>query len=342
MLKNTYRIFLSSNNALRFSSTLFSKGSVLPMPSAAIILANNKWVNVNAIKGTGKGGRILKGDVLEFLKKNKSSTQATTTSSITTSSIQTQQQGTKKPQPPSYTDIPTSQMRRVIATRLLDSKQNIPHFYATADAALDNFLTFVKPKLKVSVNDFIIYCAARALEKVPECNVVYDTKEGKHKQMESIDISFAVATETGLITPIIPRTNTLSLEKLSAKVKDLSTRARENKLKPEEFQGGTFCISNLGMFGVDHFAAVINPPHGMILAVGGPIVQPKENIRIYDLDALSDGLNNNNNSSTEIAFGTFISITSASDRRAIDDSDVARFLSALKEEISLINTPIVK
>jgi pyruvate/2-oxoglutarate dehydrogenase complex dihydrolipoamide acyltransferase (E2) component len=305
------------------------------MPSAAILLSNNKWVKPTDIKATGRGNRLLKGDVLAYLKNNKPGA----TPSAKPQQQQQQQQGAKKPQAPSYTDIPTSQIRKVIASRLLESKQTIPHFYATTEASLDNFLKYVKPKIKVSVNDFIIYAASRALERVPECNVVYDAKAKEHKQMENIDISFAVATDKGLITPIIPKTNTLSLEKISAKVKDLSTRARENKLKPEEFQGGTFCISNLGMFGVNHFAAVINPPHGIILAIGGSTVKPKESLKTNDLDAFADNLSKDN--AKDVEFGTFVSVTAASDARAIDGATVGKFLYALKEELSLINTPIV-
>ncbi len=311
----TRRVFTS--NTRNYASTVAHGAPV--MPSAQILLLNNKWVKQTDIKGTGKGGRILKGDVLAFLKTNKPGAKTET----------------KKPGVPAqqYTDIPTSQIRQVIARRLLESKQTIPHFYATVEAPLDTFLTKVKPKLKVSVNDFIIYCASRALERVPECNFVFNNKKQEHEQMKNIDISFAVATDKGLITPIIGNTNTLSLEKISARVKDLSGRARENKLKPEEFQGGTFCISNLGMFGVNHFAAVINPPHGIILAVGGSTVKPKNSEPMLDLDAFADNVTETG----PVEYGTFISITAASDARAVDPATVGKFLQALKEELSLEN-----
>lgn len=325
------------NNTARLLSTVPS-GSAPLLPSVAVLLMNNKWVKATEVKATGKGGRLLKGDVLNYLKHNKPPTQGAI---VSQKMAHPPTQSARKQSAPIYTDIPTTQMRRVIASRLLESKQNIPHSYMTIEAPLDNFLNHVKTKIKVSVNDLIIYCAARALEKVPECNSVFNAKEGVHQQAKTIDISFAVATEKGLLTPIIPRTNTLTLEQISAKVKDLSTRARENKLKPEEFQGGTFCISNLGMFGVNHFSAVINPPHAIILAVGGSTTKPKNSVPVDDLDAYADNVTSSKEKATDIEFGTFISVTAASDSRAVDGATVARFLRVLKEELSLINTPLI-
>ncbi|KAL0489130.1 dihydrolipoyllysine-residue acetyltransferase component of pyruvate dehydrogenase complex [Acrasis kona] len=297
------------------------------MPSVAILLANNKWVKPELIKGTGKAGRLSKGDVLLFLKNNKEGQ--------TQPQSQPQQPSKpSKPTPQKYTDVATTKMRKIIATRLLESKQTIPHSYMTVEACLDHFLTNIKPKIKVSVNDYIIYCVAKALEQVPECNAVLDPKNGSHEQKEQIDISFAVSTDTGLITPIVKNTNHLRLENLSERVKDLSGRARQGKLKTDEFQGGTFCISNLGMFGVSNFAAVINPPHAVILAIGGGIKKPKTPNMTLDLDDFADGYIQNPTSVKDIEYGTFISITAASDTRAVDGATVGRFLSALKNEIS--------
>jgi pyruvate dehydrogenase E2 component (dihydrolipoamide acetyltransferase) len=166
-------------------------------------------------------------------------------------------------------------MRQVIAKRLLESKQTIPHYYLTVEIEVDELLRLrtqlngmlAKEKLKLSVNDFIIKAAALACSEVPEANSSW--QESFIRQYSSVDVSVAVSTEAGLITPIVFDAGKRGLRDISLKVKELAAKARDGKLQPAEFQGGTFTISNLGMFGIKSFAAVINPPQACILAVGG-------------------------------------------------------------------------
>ncbi|KAK9814941.1 hypothetical protein WJX73_002559 [Symbiochloris irregularis] len=187
------------------------------------------------------------------------------------SSQQPQQKPAGKQQP--YTDVPNSQIRKIIAQRLLDSKQKIPHLYVRADADIGK-LTEMRSSLKeqgmkLSVNDFIVRAVALALKQVPNANAAWDDKAEQVRAGASVDVAIAVATDKGLITPIVKAADTKSLQQISKEVKELASRARANKLKPDEFQGGTFSISNLGMFGVDFFSAIINPPQACIMAVGG-------------------------------------------------------------------------
>jgi len=172
-----------------------------------------------------------------------------------------------------YTDIPTTQVRRIIAQRLLESKSTIPHLYLSADVELDRIASlreaFKSQGVKISVNDCVIKAVALALAEVPAANAKWDAVEEKLAASPSVDISIAVATEGGLITPIVKNADGKTLSTIAGEVRDLAGRARENKLKPEEFQGGSFSISNLGMFGVDQFYAIINPPQACIMAVGG-------------------------------------------------------------------------
>lgn len=173
-----------------------------------------------------------------------------------------------------YTDIPTTSMRKIIASRLTESKQQIPHYYVTVEINMDktNKLREVlnksaEGKYKLSVNDFVIKASALALKSVPEVNSAW---QGDFiRQYNTADICVAVATPAGLITPILTSAESKGLSTISSQVKDLATRARDGKLSPQEYQGGSFTISNLGMFGVSNFTAVINPPQSCILAVGG-------------------------------------------------------------------------
>lgn len=175
-----------------------------------------------------------------------------------------------------YTDTPSSNMRKVIAKRLTASKAEVPHLYASIECEIDAMLAF-RSALKrdmgvtVSVNDLVIKAAALALRDVPEANAQWSTATQSIRSGRAVDISVAVATPTGLITPIVTGADKRGLDSINSTVKDLATRARDGKLKPEEYQGGSFTISNLGMFGIAEFSAVINPPQACILAVGGGI-----------------------------------------------------------------------
>lgn len=238
-----------------------------PSPAVSHLLSNYVIKDVADIPATGPRGRLLKGDVLAY---------------IATKNIPKAQQSAPTPkaapketlQPSSgYTDIPTTSMRRIIAQRLGESKSTVPHSYTSRDismGAVNKLRQTLKNEydIKVSVNDFVIRACALALRDVPEANVRYNPKldDGVEK-VKDIDISVAVATPTGLITPIVKNADQKGLKIISAEIKDLAARAKINKLKPNEYQGGSFSISNLGMLGIKHFTAIINPPQACILAV---------------------------------------------------------------------------
>lgn len=231
--------------------------------------------------------------------------------------------------PPSmYSDTAASSMRKVIARRLTESKSTVPHFYTSIEIPLDNVLGLRKVlvkdfETKVSVNDFIIKASAMALRDVPELNATYDVKTQSQRSFSSVDISVAVATPGGLITPILPASHRMTLTEISGKVKDLATRARDNQLAPEEYQGGTFCISNLGMFGISEFSAVINPPQGAILAVGGgerKVVPGKMNLESGEKE--------------KPGIATLMSARLSADRRVVDEATAGLFMSALREYLN--------
>ncbi|KAG6548622.1 hypothetical protein Mapa_009776 [Marchantia paleacea] len=239
-------------------------------PSVRRYLAES-GLDAASLQGTGPHGMLLKGDVLSAMKSGSPQTKSP-------SAAPTKPAASKSSTLPAssdlgYIDLPTSQIRKIIAQRLLESKMGTPHLYLSADAILDPTLALRKSMkekhgISVSVNDFVIRAAALALKAVPEANAFWDDKAGDVSSNKSVDISIAVATDKGLMTPIVRNADQKSLSEISAEVKSLAERARAGKLKPQEFQGGTFSISNLGMFQVDRFCAIINPPQACILAVG--------------------------------------------------------------------------
>jgi pyruvate dehydrogenase E2 component (dihydrolipoamide acetyltransferase) len=227
-----------------------------------------------------------------------------------------------------FEDVPNSSMRKIIARRLTESKRDVPHFYTAVEVELDNLMKLRKElvskhDIKISVNDFIIRCAALALRDVPEANGTYDPKTDSVKLHDSIDVSIAVAIPAGLITPIVPNTDKLGLSEITNKVRDLAGRAREGKLQPEEYQGGTFCISNLGMFGIDEFSAVINPPQAAILAVGGGTrrIVPTPYVQGAEKQA-------------KPSIKTIMTAKLSADRRVIDEATASLFLSAFNHYIT--------
>ena len=227
---------------------------------------------------------------------------------------------------PAYIETPLSNMRKVIARRLAESKRDAPHFYLTIDCAIDELLKVRKQlngrspegegAYRISVNDFVIRAAALALRQVPAANASWSDTGLRLYQV--VDISVAVAIPDGLITPIVRNADHKGLAEISREMKDLAARAREGKLAPEEFQGGTFSISNLGMFGIKEFAAVINPPQGCILAVGAGEQRP----------VVSDGA---------LAVATVMSCTLSIDHRVVDGTVGAELLAAFKR---LIEDPL--
>src|SRR3546814_171115 len=222
----------------------------------------------------------------------------------------------------SYRQEPLSSMRKVIAKRLTESKQQVPHFYLTVDCRIDELLDFRKrlnsrsDDYKISVNDFVIRAVALALKKVPAANASYD--ESGLLFYQHADVSVAVATPAGLITPIVKAAEGKGLATIANEMKDLAGRARDGKLKPEEYQGGTFSVSNLGMFGIKEFSAVINPPQGCILAVGAGEQRP----------VVKDGA---------LSIATMMSCTLSVDHRVVDGAVGAEFLAAYKK---LIEDPL--
>lgn len=220
-----------------------------------------------------------------------------------------------------FVDIPVSNVRGVIAKRLLESKTTIPHYYLTVDCNVDKIVelrgkfnkSLEKAGKKLSINDFIIKAAATACKKVPECNSAW--LGNNIRQFDSVDVSVAVSTDNGLITPIVFRADRKGIEDISTDVKSLAAKAREGKLQPQEFQGGTFTVSNLGMFDVTHFAAIINPPQSCILAIGG-----SQKRLVID-----------ENSEKGFKESTFISVTLSADHRTVDGAVGARWLQYFRK-----------
>lgn len=276
-------------------------------------IAEQKGVDLKLIKGTGPNGRIVRADV----ESAGASGPASAPRPVLGSGAGMEAKVLADKLGMAYDAIPNSGMRKVIARRLSESKQTVPHFYLTVDCRIDELLA-LRAKVndnagvKISVNDFIIRAVALALKKVPAANASWT--EEAILQYKNCDISVAVATPTGLITPIVKRAEDKTVGAISNEMKDLAARARDGKLKPEEFQGGGFSISNLGMFGVKDFAAIINPPQGCILAVGAGQQQP----------VVENGV---------IVVGTVMSCTLSVDHRVVDGAVGAQFLAAFKELI---------
>eukprot|EP00127_Corallochytrium_limacisporum_P006873 Clim_evm88s236 gene=Clim_evmTU88s236 len=242
-----------------------------------------------------------------------------------------------------YVDLDVTNMRKVIAQRLTESKFTIPHAYMTKEMNLDNILSLREQMkenfgVKVSVNDFVIRSVAAALRLNPACNVLWDGQRAL--QQENIDVSVAVATDGGLITPIVFGADRMTVPEIGAAVKELAAKARANKLQPQEYQGGTFSVSNLGMYGVKEFTAVINPPQACIMAVGGsrvvpePVHKPKGAATLEELDwALDDSSSGAvfDQSSvrlteSDIHMVTKMNVTVSFDSRAVDSNDARSFL----------------
>jgi len=277
-------------------------------------IAKSKDLNLNSISGSGPYGRIVKADVEVSIslpsKDTVTTTMAKSASSETVKSLYKERV---------FIEIELDGMRKVIANRLTEAKQTIPHFYLRKSVNLDKLLKIrtemneglADKDTKISVNDFIIKASSLALQDVPKANVVW--AEDRILQMKASDVAVAVSVEGGLFTPVIFDSENKSLSSLSSEIKDLASRARDRKLLPSEYQGGSFAISNLGMMGVENFDAVINPPHGSILAVGAGVKKPI---------VLDDG---------SVSVATIMSLTLSVDHRAIDGALGAEFLSKITQ-----------
>ena len=311
-----------------------SSGERVKASPLARRMAQQAGIDLTQLKGSGPQGRIVKADIETAMEKGEAKAApeeaapapaaaaeagAPPTAAAPGGKAFADQLGME------YEQEKLSGMRKTIARRLSESKQTVPHFYLTIDCEVDELLKVRKElnaragdsgDYKLSVNDFVIRAAALALKKVPAANASWD--ESGLLYYKHADISVAVATEGGLITPIIKQAETKGLQAISSEMKDLAGRARENKLAPEEYQGGTFSVSNLGMFGIKHFEAIINPPQGCILAVGAGEQRP----------VVKDGA---------LAVATVMSCTLSVDHRVVDGAIGAEYLAAFKK---LIEDPL--
>ena len=280
-------------------------------------LAREQGIDLTGVEGSGPHGRVVKRDLDAAPKAEaKATTSAPPVAARTPLPAQRSTKGGVVVQP-------LSQMRKTIARRLTESKQTVPHFYLTIDVDAQPIMdarAVLNEALgdtgKVSVNDLLIKAVAIALRRVPECNASFMGTELHFHQV--VDISVAVAVADGLVTPVVRDADKLGVVAISEQVKDLAKRAREKKLKPEEMQNGTFSISNLGMFGIESFSAVINPPEGAILAVGA----------VRDEPVVKDGA---------VVPGKRMRMTLSCDHRVVDGAVGAKFLAALKK---LLEAPI--
>ncbi|CAN0923313.1 Dihydrolipoyllysine-residue acetyltransferase component 1 of pyruvate dehydrogenase complex, mitochondrial [Linum grandiflorum] len=296
-------------------------------PSAKMLISQH-GLDVSSLNPSGFDGTLLKTDVMEAIRSGKGSKSKSETKEKVAPSPQKSQPPSSTTPPlhsDSFEDIPNSQIRKVIAKRLLESKQSTPHLYLSTDVILDPLLAFRKEfkdnhDIKVSVNDIVIKAVAVALKNVPGANAYWSDEKGDIIPCDSVDISIAVATDKGLMTPIIKNADQKSILAISLEVKQLAEKARTGKLAPHEFQGGTFSISNLGMYPVDQFSAIINPPQAGILAVGrgNKVVEPVVG---------SDG-------TLVAAVVNKMILTLSADHRVFDGKVGGAFLSALRSNFS--------
>lgn len=284
-------------------------------------IAADEGLELSGLSGSGPRGRIIKRDVEAALASGGARKPAEATPAAAPSAAAPAPQIDDATLPP-YEEIANSSMRKVIAKRLSESKQTVPHFYLTVDCELDNLLALRKElnsrsdDYKISVNDFIIRAAAIALGKVPAANAMW--AGDSIRRFSRADISVAVSIPDGLITPVIRDAGSKGLVAISNEMKALAAKAREGKLIPEDYQGGTMSVSNLGMYGIKNFSAIINPPQGCILAVGAGEQRP----------VVKDGA---------LAVATVMSCTLAVDHRVIDGALGAEYLAAFKP---LIEDPV--
>lgn len=287
--------------------TNFSSNERIKASPLAKRIATNENVSLSQVNGTGPNGRIIKNDVLEFIASGSSGK-------------------VLRRNPQEFYALKNSNIRKVIAKRLLESKQNVPHFYLSCEFNIDNLLEMreiinaeapkdenLKPAYKISVNDLVIKATALALRDVPNANSSWS--DDAILVYNNVDISMAVAIDGGLITPIIKNADQKTLQQISKETKELAKKARDGKLQPEEFQGGSFSISNLGMFGIDNFNAIVNPPQSCILAVSQAVRKPVV------------GKND------VISIATLMNVTLSSDHRSVDGAVGAEFLKALRKYI---------
>ncbi len=274
-------------------------------------IARERGVEISQIVGTGPQGRVVRRDLEAFIASGAVATPTATPTLSASSELAKQEYSS------SYVTVPHTGMRRAIARRLTESKSTVPHFYVTADCKVDALLELRKSinessPVKISVNDIVVKAVASALMDVPESNVVWNA-EAMHKY-ESADIAVAVTTDGGLLTPVIRGVEKRSLSNLSMEISELAGRARAGKLRQEELEGGSFAVSNLGMFGTKEFTAILNPPQSGILAVGA--ASPRA--------IVEDG---------QIVVANIMTVTLSADHRAVDGALAAQWLAAFVKRI---------
>ena len=298
------------------------KGSRVFVSPLARRLAAEKGVDLSALQGSGPHGRIVKADVeAAQAQPARAASAAPATASAAMPAGPATETILKMYEGRDYQEVELDGMRKTIAARLTEAKQTVPHFYLRRDIKIDRLLAFradlnkqlAARDVKLSVNDFIIKACALALQTVPSANAVW--AGDRVLQLTPSDVAVAVAIEGGLFTPVLQDAEQKSLSQLSAEMKDLAARAKDKKLAPHEYQGGSFAISNLGMFRIDNFDAVINPPHGAILAVGAGKKRPVVN---------ADG---------DLEVATVMSVTLSVDHRVIDGALGAELLQAIVDNL---------
>ncbi|WP_163576837.1 pyruvate dehydrogenase complex dihydrolipoamide acetyltransferase [Halomonas faecis] len=293
-----------------------AEGRVFASPLARR-LAAERGIALEGIEGSGPHGRIVRLDV-ERAREGAAATTPTAEDAPL--------EGAETPTHERVEAIPHSGMRKTIARRLSESKQQVPHFYLTIDCLLDDILDLrerlnakgerAEPRYRLSVNDFVAFAVAKALRRVPEVNARWSDEA--ILQYRDIDICVAVATSGGLVTPVVREADRKGLAALSGEIRELAHRARDGKLAPADYQGGGFTISNLGMYGVREFAAIVNPPQAAILAVGA--VEKRPVVR-----------------NDQLAVGSLMTLTLSADHRVVDGAVGARFLAELK---ALLEDPL--
>ena len=284
-------------------------------------IAADKGLDLSTIAGSGPHGRIVKADVENATAAPKAAAAASAAPAAALASGPSSDAVIKMYEGRPFEEVKLDGMRKIIASRLTEAKQSVPHFYLRRDINLDALMKFRSQLnkqlegrgVKLSVNDFIIKACALALQQVPEANAVW--AGDRTLKFTKSDVAVAVAIEGGLFTPVLRDSEMKSLSALSSEMKDLATRARDRKLAPHEYQGGSFAISNLGMFGIDNFDAIINPPHSAILAVGAGVKKP-----IVGADG-------------ELTVGIVMSTTLSVDHRVIDGALGANLLNAIKDNL---------
>jgi pyruvate dehydrogenase E2 component (dihydrolipoamide acetyltransferase) len=305
-----------SGNGKEPAQAQTTSGRLIVSPLAARMAAES-GIDLRSVAGSGPGGRIIKRDVEDLMAGQPAKgagAQPGQTHLRAVENLPVQKSATAAAS--AYRDQPATEMRRTIAKRLVTSLGPVPHFFLTTEIEMDRAAEMRKgineldPDLKISVNDIIIKVAAAALMQNPQVNASFQDKIVRY--YEQADIGVAVAIDEGLITPIVRAADQKSLSEIASEVRDLAERARNRKLKPEEYLGATFSVSNLGMFGVDEFTAIINPPEAAILAVGA--MTPKPMVR-----------------NNEIVIRQMMRVTMSCDHRVVDGATGAKFLQTFKK-----------